>query len=240
MRSRHRLGGPAVLFLIVTCATGRFYADSPSSAASSIRQAQLRFVKNYVTAVQSRDAQKVLQTFHPAYRACVNSENKEYFDQDISRRMRYVPGTGYKVASLQPADPKQTFGAAFLPADGFEYPAKPAYVVQVDFESTNGGTSSYSMLLEIAPDHGSWYWFGPCLNAKGLEFIRQRMQEGERQRAEARKRVSELKDPLLSDLKHLLKAHDRMGAIKTYRKETGAELTTAVQVIDELEEAEGR
>ena len=194
-------------------------------------------MKNYVTAIRSKDTQKVLQTFHPGYRACVSPENKWFFDQDIARISGGLPSADYKVANIKPADPKQPFGA-ILPADGFAYPVKPAYVIQVDFE-TGTENSFYSLLLEVAPDHGSWYWVGPCPNAKGLEFIQQQTREGERQKAEARKRVAELKDPLLSELKQLLQAHDKIGAIKKYRKETGADLTIAVQVINELEPAVG-
>ena len=241
MLSRHRfarLRGPAVLLLTVVFATSWSYSDTASSDPPSIREAQLRFVKNYVTAIRSKDAQKVLQTFHPAYRACVIPASQSFVDFVISRRMHDLPSTDYKVTSIKPADPRQTFGAAFLPAEGFAYPVKPTYVIQVDFESTKDGTSSYSLMLEVAPDHGSWYWIGACPNAKGLEFIQQRIQAGERQKAETRKRVSELKEPLLSELKQLLQAHDRVGAINKYSKETGTDLTTAVQVVDELEAAD--
>jgi hypothetical protein len=195
-------------------------------------------VKNYVTAIRSKDPQKVLQTFHPAYRACVSPENKWFFDRDVARMSGDLPSTDYKVANIKPADPKEAFGG-FLPADGFAYPVKPAYVIQVDFETKTEG-SFYSLVLEVAPDHGSWYWVGPCPNAKGLEFIQQRIREGDRQKAEARKRVAELKDPLLSELKQLLQGHDKIGAIKKYSKETGADLTTSVQVINELDPTHGQ
>jgi hypothetical protein len=233
-----RLCGSVVVLLIGTCLTSCSRSKAASSDPASIREAQLQFVKNYVTALRSKDAQKVFENFHPAYRACVSPENKSSFDW-VTRLMGDLPSTDYKVANIKPADPKQTFGATFLPADGFPYPVKPAYIIQVNFEPTNNGTSFYNLMLEVAPDHGSWYWVGPCPNAKGMEFIQQQIREGERQKAEARKRVAELKDPLLSELKQLLQAHDKIGAIKKYRKETGADMTTAVQVINELEPAPG-
>jgi hypothetical protein len=238
MFSLRRLCGSVVVLLIATSLGTWLTSCSGSNAASfdpaSIREAQLRFVKNYVTALRSKDAQKVFENFHPAYRACVSPESKSYFDW-VTKLMGDLPSTDYKVADIKPSDPKQTFGATFLPADGFPYPVKPAYVIQVNFEPTNNGTSFYNLMLEVAPDHGSWYWVGPCPNAKGMEFIQQQIREGDRLRADARKRVAELKDPLLSELKQLLHANDKIAAVARYRKETGADMTTAVQVINQLE-----
>jgi hypothetical protein len=231
-----RLCGSVVVLLIGTWVTSCSGSDAASSDPASIREAQLRFVKNYVAAIRSKDTQKVFETFHTAYRGCVSPENKWFFDRDFARMGGDLPSTDYEVVNIKPADPKQAFGA-FLPADGFAYPVKPAYVIQVDFETTTAG-SFYTLLLEVAPDRGSWYWVGPCPNAKGLEFIQQQIREGERQKAEVRKRIAELKDPLLSELKQLLQAHDKIGAIKKYSKETGADQTTAVLVIRELEPAD--
>jgi hypothetical protein len=73
-----------------------------------------------------------------------------------------------------------------------------------------------------------------------MEFFRQQIEAGARQKAEARKLASELKDPLLSELKQLLQAHDRVTAIKKYSQETGSDMTTAVQVIDVLESPDHR
>jgi hypothetical protein len=112
---------------------------------------------------------------------------------------------------------------------------RPTDIIKVNFETPNPDTSVYDLFLEVAPDHGSWYWVGPCPNAKGMEYVQQDVREGERQRADARKRVAELKDPLLSELKQLLHANDKIAAVERYRKETGADMTTAVQVINQLE-----
>jgi hypothetical protein len=239
MSSYHRLVrlcAPAVVLLIGTCLTSCSGSNAASSDPASIREAQLRFVTKYVTAIRSKDARKVYETFHPVYRACVSPENKSFFDQEIAHLMSDLPSAGYKVTDIKPAESK-TFVEAVLPADGFRYPARPTHIIQVNFETPNSDTSIYDLILEVAPDHGSWYWVGPCPNAKGMEFVQQQIREGERQKAEARKRAAELKDPLLSELKQLLQAHDKIAAIEKYRKETGADMTIAVQVINELEPA---
>jgi hypothetical protein len=56
-------------------------------------------------------------------------------------------------------------------------------------------------------------------------------------KAEAAKLASELKEPLLSELKRLLQQGHRGEAIKKYSKEAGTDMTTAVQVINALESA---
>jgi ribosomal protein L7/L12 len=55
------------------------------------------------------------------------------------------------------------------------------------------------------------------------------------QKEQAQVLVSQLKDPLKSQLLALLKQGQKIGAIKQYQSSTGADLTTAVQVIDALQ-----
>jgi hypothetical protein len=130
-----QLSYPFVFFLSLACATScRSSSEAASSDPASIREAQLRFVKNYVEAVKSKDIMKVEQTLHPKYRACISPQNQPFLDFMFSKHNQ--PNTNYKVTSIKPADPKQTFGGAFLPADGFPYPVKPTQVIQVDFDPT--------------------------------------------------------------------------------------------------------
>jgi ribosomal protein L7/L12 len=60
------------------------------------------------------------------------------------------------------------------------------------------------------------------------------MEKGEKQQAEARKLASQIKAPLLTELKSLLASGDKLAAIKKYRDATGADLTTAHSVIELL------
>lgn len=226
---------PGVVLCLALGASGQTSDD-----AAAVRPAQLQFVRDYVAAMRSKDVQRAVTVLHPKYRACINQETQAFFDFFLVHTMRDQPTTDFKVEKITPVDAKQAaMRAAFLPADGFAYPVNPRYTIQVDFEPTNNGTSLYSAVLDVAPEGDSWYLVGPCPNAKGMEFFRQRMEEGRRQRGEAKRLAAELKDPLLSQLQSLLKSGDRVGAIKEYSKQTGADLTTAVQVIEVLQGSDG-
>jgi hypothetical protein len=207
----------------------------------SIRDAQLRFVKSYTSAIASKDLQKIEQTFHPAYRTCVTPDSHPFFETVFARKMRDQPATGYKVTSITPVDAKApSISAAFLPPDAFSYPVNPTHTIQIEFEPTNGGSSFYSAMIEIAPDHGDWYWVGPCPNAKGMALFQQSQQAAARDKAEAEKLASALKDPLLAELKALLRDGHRATAINKYSTETGSDTTTAVHVIDALTSSASR
>src|SRR5205823_6595611 len=89
---------------------------------------------------------------------------------------------------------------AFFSPEMFPYPLIPTHRFQFDLqESPNDQFSSHTYIVEIAPVHDSWYWVTACPTEKGIKFIHERFQEGERQREKARKLSAELKEPLLSD-----------------------------------------
>jgi hypothetical protein len=225
------LAGSALL-----CAIAMLIASCRSSSnPASIRQAQARFVRQYVDAVNSRDIQSIERLFSPNYHACINANNQPFFDRIISQKIRSQPATNYKITNIKAVTPNESLSKGILPDEGFSYPVKPTDIIQVDFEPTKDGSSFYSALLEVAPDHGSWFLVGPCPNEQGMEFFNRQMQQGQSQKVEARRLASEIQEPLRSELKNLLNGGQRVEAIERYSKQTGTSLSTAVRVIDALD-----
>jgi hypothetical protein len=162
-----------VTFVCVSMLAGCAVKADPES----IRDAQLRFVKDYTSAIASKDLHKIEQTFHPGYRSCVTPKSRAFFEAVFTGKMRDQPATPYTITSITPVDPRfPTISGAFLPPDSFSYPVNPTHTIQIEFAPTRNGTSFYSAMIEVAPDHGNWYWVGPCPNAKGLALVQQRQQ----------------------------------------------------------------
>lgn len=215
-----------------TAASGSSRTQS-TAQQDPVRQAQMKFVREYVEAIRSKDIHRFEQTFHPTFRECISPETQAFFDFLFSRQD--PPNTGYRITSIKPEDPKQPTAAGFLPPEGFTFPVRPTHTIQIDFDPTKDGTSLYSSILSVAPDHGGWYWVGPCPNAKGMELFRERMKAQEQQKAEAKKLASEIKDPLLGEIQDLLRKGQKVQAIKKYSAATGKDLTTSFQVVDLVE-----
>lgn len=208
-------------------ATSAFAASA--FAASDEAAIQSTFVKPWIEAMRSNDKARVEQFYHPAVRACINPSTKDFFDYVLDREAHEAPAGSYHVSKLAPMQgPPPTF----LPEDDVSYPVRPIYELQVDFEQSN-----LSFIRFLAPANGSWYEVFPCPNEKGMAFLRTKRAEGAEQHKRTARLLAELKDPLRSELSDLLRQQRKIDAIKKYREATSVDLTTAVLVINALQQS---
>ena len=213
------------IFVISACVS--------SAGQLSDRQRIEIFANDYVAAVQSKDIAKVMALLHPADRACVNAKSRSFFDYVVTQQMTDFPKGKYDKLTVTPEAPKsKPMIWGFVPEKDFPYPVMPTYKVQLDYTNLAG---LFTDLLETAESNGAFYWVTACPTAAGLQFMRTSQEQGAQQQARAKKLAAAVHDPLLSKLKALLAAQDKIGAITAYRKATGVDLTTAVKVIDILE-----
>ena len=117
-----------------------------------------------------------------------------------------------------------------LPPDGFSYPVQPAYELTME-----AGQDDTQIIRYLAPSGGLWYIVVPCPNEKGMAFVRENIARGNAQKQRVSRLVTELKDPLLGDLKDLLKQHRKLDAVKKYQQATGQDLTLAVMVMNAID-----
>ena len=75
----------------------------------------------------------------------------------------------------------------------------------------------------------------PCPNEKGMAFVHENIARGSAQKQRVSRLVTELKDPLLSELKDLLKQHRKLDAVKKYQQATGQDLPLAVMVMNAID-----
>jgi hypothetical protein len=191
--------------------------------------ARRRFVQQYMAAIRDRDVAAITRLTHPASLACIDDASRAFFDSILRGELRHAATVaGYRITRIAPA------GAPSLPGvpDGmFREPVAATHEFQVDF---GANAASTTLIRRIAPLDGAWYTVVPCPTAEGLERFRERDVRRREQRAQAETLAAELKEPLVSELKALLAAHRRLDAVRRYREASGADLTTAVAVIDVL------
>jgi hypothetical protein len=225
MRMQTMAAAGLFVFLVSGCAS--------SAGQLSDRQRVEKFANDYVAALQSKDKAKFIALLHPADRACLNAKSQSYFDYIMAQQMADFPSGKYDKLSVTPLTAKdKPMIWGFVPEKDFPYPVMPAYKVQIDYTTSSG---VFSDLLETAQSGGSYYWVTACPTAAGLQFMRASQEQGARQQARAKKLAAAVRDPLLSKIKALLAKQDKIGAIKAYQKAAGADMTTAVMVIDIIE-----
>ena len=183
----------------------------------------------YILAVQAHDTARVLALYHPRLLACRSDANAPYFDYLMQQELINVPPPGYKITF----SPQYTFPLFGLPEDKFPIPAAPTTQFQIDWSTSDSAITSVIRLL--APEAGRWYLVYPCPNAAGMEFFRNQMGQGTQQKQQAAALAAAIPPPLRAELLDLLSHGQKIDAIHKYQAATGADLTTAVQVINTLQ-----
>lgn len=205
-----------------------FLASSAVAAADDDATAiENTFVKPWVAAMQSGDKAQVERFFHPASRACINMDTRLFFDTLLDRETSHDQvGRGpYHISGVRPMK-----GAppALLPEDEFRYPVRPTYQVDVQFDDL-------VMSRFVAQVNGSWFEVYPCPDAKGIAFFRKQLAGAAERKKKITQMVSEMKDPLRTELKDLLRQQRKIDAAKKYSAAAGVDMGTAMLVIGELQ-----
>jgi hypothetical protein len=205
------------------------FAVGASAAAPDESAIQSTFVKPWIEALRSKDAARIRQFTHPLVRACATESTKLYFDYLSNNELSLAVTGAYEVTSVTALTGPAPL--LMLPADGFAYTVQPKYQVQIDFKETN-----LSAVRWVAASNGRWFEVFPCPNEKGIAFLREKMNGREEQVKKAEYLAAAIREPLLSELKTALAGGQKIAAIKKYQQAAGVDLTTAVMVIDALQQ----
>src|SRR5260221_3723986 len=98
---------------------------------------QRTFVTGWIAAINStagncKDTARIQRFLHPQVRACINASSQEFFDSVLSREAQRAPIGKYTITKLAPMNEAPP---EFLPGDGFVYPVKPTYELNLDIGS---------------------------------------------------------------------------------------------------------
>jgi hypothetical protein len=195
---------------------------------------QRALVERYVSAVKSQDLGALKNVYDPASLRCITPDTDDYFNFIFAQELRYGAqlGNGYILTRFDPADSNSL---AFSEMGGMSpNPVQPTHEFQID---TSFDSNNHSLTIQrLAVEHdGNWFIVLGCPTPKAVEFFRQRRADGEQQKARAEQLVTELREPLLSDLRALLASKRRIEAIKRYQATTDTDLTTATRVVELIE-----
>jgi hypothetical protein len=183
-----------------------------------------------VAAVNSHDAERLRRLVHPATLACISDDTRDFFDEMFARDLGR-PLTGpFRLDSMKALDGT---AAPVVPARLGAYPIPPTHRIQITV--TTGQASSVTVIRDLAPGKTGWLMVLVCPTTEGLAAFRAARRERQDQETRARVLVTELREPLRSEIEGLLKQGQRVEAMKRYSAATGQDLTMAGRVVDLLE-----
>jgi len=218
------------LSLALACMGSAALAGTAAGEGAAIEAGHRKFAADYVTAVNGQDLERLRRLVHPKSLACITDQNRDFFDDIFARAVRRKLAGPYRVArprALGKAAPPT------VPAAMGVYPVQPTHEIQIDVDT--GPASSVTVIREVASSNGVWLEVLPCPTAEGLAAFRATKRTADEEQARARALVGELREPLLSEIKGLLRGGRRVEAMRRYSAASGENATMARRVVDLLE-----
>jgi hypothetical protein len=129
-----------------------------SSSAPLGDPGQRALAQAYVAAIRSRDPGRLTALVHPASLACAAADDRRYFDRIIAAQLAAGArfGPAYSIGQIVPVSRESL---ARLEAEGFVFPVRPGWRMQIDSNSPSG---SVAVQFYAALDRGAWRPVQPC------------------------------------------------------------------------------
>jgi hypothetical protein len=181
-------------------------------AADVTTAVRTTFVDPWIKAMHTDTPARLTRFLHPKVRACINDQTREFFESDQLNVRGVTPK--HHITKLAPWNqPGPLFG---LPADGFAYPVQPTYELNLDDPN-----SDTLVVVFLAQAGDAWYMVVPCPNEKGMTVWREMAATKKARDEKIASLASELKDPLRSELRELIKGGRIVDAAKKYQQTNG-------------------
>lgn len=187
-----------------------------------------QLVSQFVAATNAHDVKGLNALLHPKSLACVTPENRDFYDRAVAISLRQPIPLNYHFTDTVVAEQDK------LPAYGYGvFPVRPTHQIQLEY--TNGAEDSGTVMFWLVNEGGRWYKDDPCINADVIKQFHDDLSNIKAREAATKALVAQIKDPLLSELKALLKEGKGATASQRYAQATGKDGDTSLAVIDELE-----
>jgi hypothetical protein len=185
------------------------------------------FVRDFVSAVNSRSVDRRLALVHPGSRACAGGEVGEWWRDAVARQARDPVPPTYRASIVE-------LGGGLPFGERFDYPVTPTHQLQLDYAL--GPNRSRTVVVLLATADERWTEVVPCAKAETVAAISARRQarakEVERIKALAARAAPDLRDAVLA----LYRAGRSREAYQAYVRASGEDLATAKAVVELLAE----
>jgi hypothetical protein len=183
---------------------------------------QQELARNIAAAMDARDYDAMKLLIAPSTIKCIGKN--EDFLQDRLQKQFGLPISKKFQLTVNKMPPKM-----INPSKYSTYPMLPTYFLGMEFTTEDGETATVN--LPIGEENGKWYEAQPCPTQAGMQRFAeiQRMRAVGRERA--KKAVTQLKDPLKSQLVEMVSKHDTVSAWKLCMSEQHLDFPTCRGIV---------
>ena len=200
-----------------------FLFSQPNNHPATVNE----LVSRYVAANNFHDAAAMNALLHPKSLACVTPENRDFYDRAVEVSMRQpIP------SNCHFTDTPLTAKDALPLKDYGTFPVPPTHQIQVEYERAE---DSGTVMFWLVSENARWYKDDLCINASIIKQFHDDLPNIKAREQATKTLVAQIQDPLLSELKSLLKQGQSATASRRYAEVTGKDGDTSLAVIDELE-----
>jgi hypothetical protein len=198
----------------------------PAAAQPSVQEQQ-QFAQAYVAALRSQDVGRLEAMIHPATLACITSANRAYFDAIFKSQLELGPRLGPSV-TVRPPVPVTDGGATMMPPEGFVFPVRPSYRMQINADRPD---RSLAVQAYLAPGPGGWFAVHPCPNAVGMKYFAEISPRRNVDGAVVDRLDSGMSPQLRGEIGALLEQGHFIDAVHHLMAASGADASTASMVV---------
>ncbi len=190
------------------------------------------FAAAYVNAVNSKNRMNIEAILHFKCIALLTPEFADYYTDILKRTFRRTIPSNYRVTttSISKVQP--------LPSQKkLMYPVRPTATVQIDFLVSQ--TKGVSITCYVVEEKGFWYLVIPFPTPHAMALMNQRKTWDQDLQDEAKQLVDQMPQFLRDEMVGLLKAGQKVEAIKRYRLATIKGLAVSKIVVEMVADQNG-
>jgi hypothetical protein len=185
------------------------------------------FVARVVETINSKDLERRRTLVHPACQRCTRIAPELFYNVMVARQGRepIPPDYTWKLDPVPAGEP-------LMFAEQFDYPVRPTHMLQIIF--VPAPSSSKTLVVQLVHEGRNWFEMVPCPKPTTIVKARE-IQAANVKRAErVQKLVAGMAPDLKATLLDMVKTGSRLNAATHYQSVSGEDLTTAVDVVEQL------
>ena len=165
--------------------------------------AQRELARKVVDAMYSRDFAQLKSLIAPSTLKCIG-KSEDFLIDRMKKQFELPISKNYKltITKLPPG--------VMGPNKYATYPMLPTHLMGMEFTDRDGDTATVN--LTIGQEDGQWYEAQPCPTEAGMERFAKLVQMRQQRHARAQAAMSQVKDPVKSQLLALISKHDSVAA----------------------------
>lgn len=194
-------------------------------AAEKGTPAQQALAHKVADIMHRKDYAAMTQVFAPSTLKCIGKN--ENFLQDRIKRQFELPISRQFKLKITKLPPNMVNGSKYA-----TYPMMPTHLMGMDFTADDGNHDTIN--LPIGQEDGKWYEAQPCPTEAGMERFAKLQQMKAVRREHVKQMVTQVKDPVKSELLALIGKHDSVSAWKLCMSSLHYDLPTCRGVVSIL------